>query len=287
MQVTGTDKIKHTGAANIADALKYSNGVLVQDYGGVGGLKTVNVRSLGTGFTGIFYDELPVLNAQTGQTDLGRFAAGFTEQITVSNAHAMTAPIAATAVASGSTIHIQTKLPEANTHHLSAFIKAGSNGIFHPGLRVGAAGRKMKGSVQAQWMQAHGRYRFKSYESTGYDERKNSAVKNLQAEANLGYIFNDSNYLRIKAEANNGVRQLPGAIILYGTPGNDSLKEEQYALQFYQRIRTAGSKWTHSLRAKYSNAFTEYMDPDFLNAYRRLHNTYEFCLLYTSPSPRG
>ena len=58
-------------------------------------------------------------------------------------------------------------------------------------------------------------------------------------------------------------------------PGNDSLKEEQYALQFYQRIRTAGSKWTHSLRAKYSNAFTEYMDPDFLNAYRRLHNTYE------------
>ncbi len=41
-------------SVSVADAVKYLPGVLVKDYGGLGGLKTVSVRSLGASHTGVF-----------------------------------------------------------------------------------------------------------------------------------------------------------------------------------------------------------------------------------------
>ena len=46
----------------------------VAKYPGVGGLKTVNVRSLGSEHVGIFLDGVQVDNAQNMQVDLGRFS---------------------------------------------------------------------------------------------------------------------------------------------------------------------------------------------------------------------
>ena len=41
---------------SIADALRYFSGIQLKDYGGVGGIKTVNIRSMGTHHLGISYD---------------------------------------------------------------------------------------------------------------------------------------------------------------------------------------------------------------------------------------
>ena len=41
----------------VAEVLQRFTGVQVKDYGGVGGLKTVNVRSLGSEHVGVFLDE--------------------------------------------------------------------------------------------------------------------------------------------------------------------------------------------------------------------------------------
>ena len=55
----------------VADILRAFTGVQVKDYGGAGGLKTVNVRSLGSEHVGIFLDGIQVDNAQNMQVDLG------------------------------------------------------------------------------------------------------------------------------------------------------------------------------------------------------------------------
>ena len=47
MQVMDRSRMEQIGAHDVADAVKYFSGVSVKDYGGVGGLKTVSVRSLG------------------------------------------------------------------------------------------------------------------------------------------------------------------------------------------------------------------------------------------------
>ena len=41
---------------SVADALRYFSGVQIKDYGGIGGLKTVNIRAMGTQHVGVFYD---------------------------------------------------------------------------------------------------------------------------------------------------------------------------------------------------------------------------------------
>ena len=73
VQVLDGASLRRLGALQLSDAVKMMNGVAVKDYGGIGGLKTVSVRSLGAAHTGVTYDGVPVTDAQTGQIDLGRF----------------------------------------------------------------------------------------------------------------------------------------------------------------------------------------------------------------------
>ena len=47
VQVFNHETLLQINAETIADAAKYFSGVLIKDYGGVGGLKTISVRSLG------------------------------------------------------------------------------------------------------------------------------------------------------------------------------------------------------------------------------------------------
>lgn len=41
------EELKTLNSFSVADAIRYFSGVQIKDYGGIGGLKTVNVRSLG------------------------------------------------------------------------------------------------------------------------------------------------------------------------------------------------------------------------------------------------
>ena len=50
------EELKRLNSNSVADALRYFSGVQVKDYGGVGGIKTVNIRSMGTNHTGVVYD---------------------------------------------------------------------------------------------------------------------------------------------------------------------------------------------------------------------------------------
>ena len=69
----------------MTEVLQRFTGVQVKDYGGVGGLKTVNVRSLGSEHTGIFLDGIQVDNAQNMQVDLSRFSPEQWERIRLYN----------------------------------------------------------------------------------------------------------------------------------------------------------------------------------------------------------
>ena len=49
-------ELQNLNSHTVADALRYFSGVQLKDYGGVGGIKTVNIRSMGTNHMGVFYD---------------------------------------------------------------------------------------------------------------------------------------------------------------------------------------------------------------------------------------
>ncbi|MEO6950077.1 MAG: Plug domain-containing protein, partial [Ginsengibacter sp.] len=86
-QILSGQILKQLTTTSIADAARYFSGVLIKDYGGVGGLKTISVRSLGASNTGILYDGLPVSNMQTGQIDLSQYSGSFVQSIQLYNAN--------------------------------------------------------------------------------------------------------------------------------------------------------------------------------------------------------
>ncbi len=74
-------QLQNLNSQSVADALRYFAGVQIKDYGGVGGIKTANIRSMGTNHTGVVYDGVELGNAQNGQVDLGQLSLDNVEAI--------------------------------------------------------------------------------------------------------------------------------------------------------------------------------------------------------------
>ena len=73
-QTLGGQELEALRSHSVADALRYFSGVQLKDYGGVGGIKTVNIRSMGTNHMGVYYNGIELGNAQNGQVDLGKYS---------------------------------------------------------------------------------------------------------------------------------------------------------------------------------------------------------------------
>ena len=65
-QVLTGKQLEGLNSHSVADAVRYFAGVQLKDYGGVGGLKTVDIRSMGTNHLGIFFDGIQIGYAQNG-----------------------------------------------------------------------------------------------------------------------------------------------------------------------------------------------------------------------------
>lgn len=74
IQTLTAKQIENLPTLQLSDALKYMSGVVVKDYGGTGGMKTISVRGLGAQHTGVAYDGIALTDCQTGQIDLGRIS---------------------------------------------------------------------------------------------------------------------------------------------------------------------------------------------------------------------
>ena len=77
------EQLERLSTHSVADALRYFSGLQLKDYGGVGGIKTVNIRSMGSNHLGIYYDGVELGNAQNGQIDLGQFSLDNIDEVTL------------------------------------------------------------------------------------------------------------------------------------------------------------------------------------------------------------
>lgn len=106
------EQLEKLNSHSVADALRYFSGVQIKDYGGVGGVKTIDIRSMGSHHTGVFYDGLQLGNAQNGQIDLGRYSLDNIESISLYNGQKSQIFQPARDFASGSAIYIRSKTPQ-------------------------------------------------------------------------------------------------------------------------------------------------------------------------------
>ncbi len=111
LQVMDKAGIERLGVQDLSEAVKRFSGVTVQDYGGIGGLKTVSVRSLGAKHTAVCYDGVTVTDAQSGQVDISRFSLDNVDMISLSIGQADDIFQTARMYASAGALSIKTAAP--------------------------------------------------------------------------------------------------------------------------------------------------------------------------------
>ena len=139
LQLFSKEALKNLHALQVSDAVKHFAGVTVKDYGGIGGLKTVSIRSLGAQHTAVGYDGIAITDCQTGQIDIGRFSLDNVDQLSLSNGQSdnIFQPARFFAFAAAGILNIQTLTPrfeKGKRTNISAAFKTGSWGLVNPSI---------------------------------------------------------------------------------------------------------------------------------------------------------
>jgi outer membrane cobalamin receptor len=184
-QRLGGAELQALSTTSIADALKYFAGVQIKDYGGLGGLKTINVRSLGAQHVGVYIDGIRITNAQNGTVDLGKFSLSTLESVSLYNANKLDACQSASEYASGATVYMRTRRP--STDSLSVTARVASFSTYSGRANAQFSRRGWSGFVDGEYLHSKGDYPFRyhsQYEDT-VGRRTNSDIAYTRIEAAL------------------------------------------------------------------------------------------------------
>ena len=287
--------MERLGIRDMGDALKRFAGVQVKDYGGVGGMKTVNIRGLGAGHTGVIYDDVQIGDCQSGQIDLSRFTLDNIALISLligqdDNIYQSAKTYASAGMINISSIQTETQQDEEtlnNKTNFSTTIRTGSYGLFSPSLLFHQQLPHLNLSAYVNYEKANGVYTFKLKNGikTINERRNNSDIETWRGEINLNYQINDNQDIKWKSYGFTSHRGLPGAVIYDNTYSAERLIEKNVFTQFFyenrfsQKIKLkAAAKWNYSW-TRYSNIpASGYMEDTY-----KQQETYLTTTLWTEP----
>ena len=270
-QLSG-EQLERLSTHSVADALRYFSGLQLKDYGGVGGIKTVNIRSMGSHHLGIYYDGIELGNAQNGQIDLGQFSLDNVEEVTLYNGQKSAIFQTASDFGNAGSVYIRTRRPHFNygeNHHLKISAKYGSSDMVRlSGLYEHRLTENLSTSVSAGFLNASGKYKFRYHRvnidgSTAWDTtavRQNGDIHAERIEANmLGNI--QQGYWYLKGYFYNSERGIPGAIV------NNVWRrgERQWDLNTFaqgQWQKSFTDRFSSRVMAKYAYYRTHYVNND-------------------------
>jgi outer membrane cobalamin receptor len=257
---------------SVADAIRYFSGVQIKDYGGIGGLKTVDIRSMGTNHMGVFYDGIQLGNAQNGQIDLGKFSLDNIEEISLYNGQKSEIFQSAKDFGSAGTIYLRTRRPtfgKGEKTHLISFIRTGSFGLINPSvLWERKLSEKLSSSLNIEYVYATGKYKFRyrkvlpdgtlAWDTTAV--RRNGDIRALRIEGGLnGYLDNGKWYM--KAYFYDSEKGIPGAIVNNVWKRSQRQWDSNFFIQGSFRKQVTG-RYEWLVNAKYANDRMRYLNPD-------------------------
>lgn len=261
------------GTVSAAEALKGIGGLQVKDYGGVGGLKTVDVRSLGSAHTAVFLDGVAVDHARNGQVDLGRFSTEGLAGISLYHGQASSGLMAAREYGSASAVYLETVRPRfgAERNHFRAALRGGSFGTFSPSaVWEHRIGERTSLRATLEGMATNGRYRFRARHFSqgsdgvwrGYDTtlvRENGDLASLRADVQLFGAVPRGEW-SAKACGYLSGRGYPGPVVRrpQAVPlGADREEDGDFFVQGSFR-KEVGERYSFRLRGKWAERRTHY-----------------------------
>ncbi len=291
LQILSAKNIEQLNVLQVSDAVKYFSGVTVKDYGGIGGLKTVSVRSLGGNHTAVSYDGITLTDCQTGQIDLGRFSLENVDLLSLSSGQSDNIFQPARLFASASVLNIKTLVPVfvfSKNINGKVSLKTGSFGLLNPALLLeGKISKTLTTSFGAEWVSADGNYPYtlQNGSTISNEIRQNTDVQNLRLEGTLYANFSENETGYLKGYFYQSERGLPGPTILYNA--ENSSKQRIWDHTFFTQAhyeKEFSRKWVFQTNAKFNSGYLHYLDPTYQNSQGKLENSYLQTEYYGSAS---
>ena len=290
LQQLNREEMERMGGAEVADIVRHFSGVNVKDYGGIGGLKTVSIRSMGAQHTAVSYDGVAISNCQSGQVDISRFSLENVSQLSLSIGQGDDIYQTARLYASAGALSIETTRPDFSTYsdRLSASVKTGSYGLANASLlyarRLGSATAL---TAYADFLRADGNYRFKMHNGSKLIDakRNNSDIDTYRAELNLFSRLGDKQDLSAKLYLFDSARGLPGSVVYDNSYAAERLYDRNYFAQLRHENRfsaalklKAAGKFNYSWQRDYNDGSDGISDDHF-----RQTETYLSATLWAEP----
>lgn len=267
------EELQRLNALSVADALRYFSGIQLKDYGGVGGIKTINVRSMGSQHTAVYYNGIQLGNAQNGQVDLGRFSLDNMEEIQLFNGQKSDIFQSAREFGAAGNVYLTTRKPYFQPKekvHVHAQMRAGSFALANP--NVGVDIKLTDGlslTLDAEYVYSDGKYPFRyrrvlptgevAYDTTAV--RQNGDVNAVRAEIGLHHYYRTTGFWRVHAYNYYSERGIPGAIVNNVWKNGERLWDRNSFVQAQWQDEWF-NRWSTRLLIKYSNDYTHYKNYD-------------------------
>lgn len=265
-------QLERLNTHNVADALRYFSGVQIKDYGGMGGLKTIDVRNMGSHHVGVFYDGIQIGNAQNGVVDLGRFSLDDLEELSLYNGQKSEIFQSAKDFASASAVYMKARKPKfeaGKKTNLSVRYKAGSIQLINPSFRwEQKLNDELSLSLSGEYMKSDGKYKFRyrrlnqegkvAYDTTA--TRWNSDIEAYRLEAGIyGTVHNG--YWQAKLYYYDSDRGLPGAIVKNIWQNGERQGDKNFFAQA-TFVKDITPKYKLQLNGKFAYDYTHYLSRD-------------------------
>ena len=259
---------------SVADAIRYFSGVQLKDYGGVGGFKTINIRSMGTNQVGVFYNGIQLGNAQNGQVDLGKFSMDNIEEISLYNGQRSKIFQSARDFGSASSIYIQPRKPHFASNkntNIKANLKFGSFDLINPSLLMEyKINNNISLSFNGEWINASGKYKvhyrrvLPKSKIVAYDTvaiRQNGDINAVRLEAAL-YGTLEKGTWNVNFYNYSSDRGVPGAVINNKWKRGERMQDINSFVQGNMKLAIS-DRWNTLLNIKYASDYTHFENFDY------------------------
>ena len=267
------EELERLNALSVADALRYFSGVQLKDYGGVGGIKTINVRSMGSQHTAVYYNGIQLGNAQNGQVDLGRFSLDNMEEIQLFNGQKSDIFQSAREFGAAGNVYLTTRKPYFRPNekvHVHAQMRVGSFALANPNVGVDIKlTDALSLTLDAEYVYSDGKYPFRyrrvlptgevAYDTTAI--RQNGDVNAVRAELGLHHYYRTTGFWRVHAYNYYSERGVPGAIVNNVWKNGERLWDRNTFVQAQWQDEWF-NRWSTRLLVKYANDYTHYQNYD-------------------------
>ena len=266
-------QLKKMNALSVADAIRYFSGVQIKDYGGVGGLKTVNIRSMGTNHMGVYYNGVQLGNAQNGQIDLGKYSLENIEEIQLYNGQKSDIWQSAREFGAAGSIYLTTRRPRfepGKSFNIKGQMRGGSFDLINPSFLLDVKlSETMSLTTNAELVSSSGKYPFRyrrvtpsgelAYDTTAI--RQNGDINAIRVEAALNHYYSNTGFWKLQLYHYNSERGVPGAIVNNVWRNGERLWDRNSFVQATWQDELY-NRWSVRVNAKYASDYTRYINND-------------------------